>query len=233
MSTIGGTNMSANGAVASLIQGAGWSSAATASAGGASSPSGPSAASSAPTDIVDLSNRAKQILARARSEQLAADKLTDLLLSLHSSERNKTTQQVKANDGSSLFDQLSSTTKAQPPNTTQWEAGSKYGDPTISDADFLAQIKPALMNSAQGLPPEQRQALESAINNGTLNIQKASDVAGLNYRSTVSYTGTPGGLQGMSVNHQSNPTGDAKDALDQGRAYAFWTADRGDVYVSW
>jgi hypothetical protein len=37
----------------------------------------------------------------------------------------------------------------------------------------------------------------------------------------------------MSVTHQSNPTGAAKDALDQGRAYAFWTADRGDVYVSW
>ncbi len=89
------------------------------------------------------------------------------------------------------------------------------------------------MSSAEGLPPEQRQALEAAFDSGTIRIQKASDVAGLNYHSTVGYTQTPSSLQGMSINHQSNSTGAAKDALDEGRAYAFWTADRGDVYVSW
>jgi hypothetical protein len=76
-------------------------------------------------------------------------------------------------------------------------------------------------------------AMEAAINNGTIQIQKASEVLGVNYHSTVSYTGSPGGLEGMTVTLQSNPTGAAKDALDQGRAYAFWSEDRGDVYISW
>jgi hypothetical protein len=142
-------------------------------------------------------------------------------------------QQGKAGDGSSLFDQLRGSQTSSKSSTTQWEAGSKYGDSTTSDADFLEKIKPALLSSAEGLPPEQRQALEAAISNGTIQFQKASDVAGLNYHSTVSYTGSPGGLEGMTVTHQSNPTGAAKDALDQGRAFAFWAPDRGDVYVSW
>ena len=112
--------------------------------------------------------------------------------------------------------------------------GSKYGDPTISDADFLTKYSASLESYAEGLSPEQRQAFEAAIGSGTLQFQKASDVDGLNYRSTVTYSGSPGGLQGMTVSHQSSaPTGAAKDAIDQGRAYVFWTEDRGDVYVTW
>ncbi len=86
---------------------------------------------------MDLSDRAKQILAQAKSEQLAADKLSDLLVSLHTLEGKKTSQQGKA-DSSSLFDELTDTAKTQTSAATQWEAGSKYGDPTISDADFLS-----------------------------------------------------------------------------------------------
>jgi len=171
-------------------------------------------------------------LARAKSDRTAADKLNTLLQSLKNPDGKDTTSKAKADDGTSLFDKLSGRQTSSKLSTTQWEAGSKYGDPTISDSDFLEKIKPALMTSAEGLPPEQRQALETAVNNGAIQFQKASDVAGLNYHSTVNYTGSPGGLEGMTVTHQSNPTGAAKDALDQGRAFAFWAADRGDVYVS-
>jgi hypothetical protein len=234
MSTISAANTSANSALASLIKDAASSVSALASQGSTSSPSSaPSASSSDPVDTVDLSDRAKQILARVKTDQLATDKLSNLLQSLHDPDGKNAASKPKSDDGTSLFDKLSGRTQPQTSSTTQWEAGSKYGDPTISDSDFLEKIKPSLMTSAEGLPPEQRQALEAAINNGTIQIQKASDVAGLNYHSSVSYTGSPGGLQGMSVTHQFNPTGTAKDALDQGHAYAFWTADRGDVYVSW
>jgi hypothetical protein len=30
-----------------------------------------------------------------------------------------------------------------------------------------------------------------------------------------------------------NPTGAIKDAIDQGKAIAMWSADRGDIYITW
>jgi hypothetical protein len=233
MSTISATNTSANSAIASLIKDAASSGATTAAQGSTSSSGAPSASSTDPTDSVDLSDRAKQILARAKSEQLAADKLDALLQSITNPDGKNIESKAKTSDQTSLFDQLTGSQTSSKSSATQWEAGSKYGDPTISDSDFLEKIKPVLVSLAERLPPEQRQAMETAVNNGTIQIQKASDVAGLNYHSTVSYTGSPGGLEGMTVTHQSNPTGAAKDALDQGRAHVFWSADRGDVYVSW
>lgn len=233
MSAIAVAKPSAYNAAASLLNSA-TSSTADAPPKNGEAPSPDSATSSAnPTDTVDLSDRAKQILARAKSEQLAADKLNALLQSIKNPDGKGIASKAGTSDQTSLFDQLSGSQTSSKSSATQWEAGSKYGDPTISDLDFLEKIKPVLESLAERLPPEQRQAMEAAVNNGTIQIQKASDVAGLNYHSTVSYSGSPGGLEGMTVTHQSNPTGAAKDALDQGRAYAFWAEDRGDVYVSW
>jgi hypothetical protein len=233
MSAIAATNSSAYSAAASLLNSA-TTSAAEAPPKSGEAPSPDSATSSGnPTDTVDLSDRAKQILARAKSEQLAADKLSVLLQSIKNPDGKGIASKAGTSDQTTLFDQLSGSQTSSKSSTTQWEAGSKYGDPTISDSDFLEKVKPALLASAEGLPPEQRQALEAAINNGTIQFQKASDIAGLNYHSTVTYTGSPGGLEGMTVTHQSNPTGAAKDALDQGRAFTLWAPDRGDVYVSW
>uniref|UniRef100_Q07S48 Uncharacterized protein n=1 Tax=Rhodopseudomonas palustris (strain BisA53) TaxID=316055 RepID=Q07S48_RHOP5 len=235
MNAIAAVNSSATSAVASLLSDA----ASAATAGGTSvatakkSNQAGSSASRNPVDIVDLSDRAKQILARARTEQVAAGKLSDLVQSLQSPDGKTNAAKPKSDDAASLFDKLSGRAQTQASSTTQWEAGSKYGDPTISDAEFIDTIKDSLLTSLSGAPAEKVVALQAAIDSGTIQIQKASNVAGLNYQSTVSYTGSPGGLQGMSVTHQSNPTGAAKDSLDQGRALVFWTADRGDVYVSW
>jgi hypothetical protein len=230
MSTVDVTSFVANGAIASLLMEN--ASSATSTSGTSPISAVPADSPSGPVDKVDLSDHAKQILARAKTEQLAADKLSGLLQSLRNPDGEKASSKGLG-DGSSLYAQPSGNTASSKTGTVEWEAGSKYGNPTISDSDFLSKYEPMLRGYAEGLPPEQRQAMEAAISNGTIQIQKASDVAGLNYRSSVNYTGTAGGLQGMSVNHQSNPTGAAKDALDQGQAYAFWTEDRGDVYVTW
>jgi hypothetical protein len=235
MSAIAAVNSSATSAVASLLRNA----ASTATVDGTSTSAttkSDQVASSArgnPVDIVDLSDRAKQILARAKTEQVAASKLSDLVQSLQSPEGKTSASKAKSDDGTSLFDKLSGRTQTPTSGTTQWEAGSKYGDPTISDGAFIDKIKDALLTSLSGAPAEKVAALQTAIDSGTIQIQKASDVAGLNYQSSVSYTGSPGDLQGMSVTHQSNPTGAIKDAIDQGNALAMWTADRGDIYITW
>lgn len=82
-------------------------------------------------------------------------------------------------------------------------------------------------------PPEKRAALEAAITNGTLKIQKGSEVEGYNTRTTITYNVGPGGGQGMSTSGCRPPTGAAKEAIDSGNAVGLWTADRGDVFISW
>ncbi|WP_377830928.1 hypothetical protein ACFKHW_39895 (plasmid) [Bradyrhizobium lupini] len=230
MSTVSMTSSVANGAIASLL----LENASPAGGAPGTSPLSaiPASSPSGPVDRVDLSDHAKQILARAKTEQIAAGKLSDLLQSLRDPNREETPSR-DLSDSFSPYAQPSGNAASSNGATTQWEAGSKYGNPTISDSDFMSKYEPMLRGYTEGLPQEQRQAMEAAISNGTIQIQKASDVPGLNYRSSVSYTGTAGGLQGMSVHHQSNPTGAAKAALDQGQAYVFWTEDRGDVFVTW
>ncbi len=76
-------------------------------------------------------------------------------------------------------------------------------------------------------------ALQAAIDNGTLKIQKGSDVPGYNNRTVVTYSGSPGGLEGMSTSAYVQPTGAVKDAINQGNAFAAWTEDRGDISLTW
>ena len=233
MAAISATNTSANGAIASLIQDAASAGATAASQRStSSSASAPSASSTDPTDTVDLSDRAKQFLARAKSEQAAADKLNTLLQSLKSPDGKDVASKAKTSDQTSLFDQLSGQRQQQTNNTT-WTAGSKYGDASISDAAFIDKSKDAFLGALAGAPPEKLAALQAAINSGTLKIQKGSDVPGYNNRTVVTYSGSPGGLQGMSTSAYVPPTGAVKDAIDQGNAIALWTEDRGDIYVTW
>lgn len=237
MSAIAAVNSSATSAVASLLSNA--ASAATTggtSAGAAKADQGTSSASGNPVDIVDLSDHAKQTLARAKTEHVAAGKLSDLVQSLQSSGSKNPASKPKSDDGSSLFDKL--TAQPQTSDKTTWEAGSKYGDASISDADLTTELKGSFLQQAdaydkQGLPPEVGQALRDAVNTGTLKFQKASDIPDLNFHSTVTYSGVPGGLQGGGVATDQHPTGATKVAIDQGTAIAAWTADRGDVYITW
>jgi hypothetical protein len=86
---------------------------------------------------------------------------------------------------------------------------------------------------AAGLPPEAGQALRNAVANGTLKFQKASDVPDLNFHSQQIFTKNAfGTIDGWGTTSQ-HPTGATKDAIDQGKAIAPWSADRGDIYVTW
>ena len=108
-------------------------------------------------------------------------------------------------------------------------AGSKWGDPTLSDAEFLERAKDFLLSNAadQGWAPEKLQAFRDAVARGTLKFRKASEVPDLNYHTT---TYSDGGMANWTTR---SPVGAVKEALDKGEALAFWSADRGNVYVTW
>jgi hypothetical protein len=238
MSTISAADTSANSAIASMIKGAASSGAATASQGNTSSSSAPSASSTDPTDTVDLSDRAKEFLARAKSEQLAADKLNTLLQSLKNPDGNDATSKAEADEGTSLFDKLSGRAQTQTSSDTQWVAGAPYGDASISDADWTKKMKAGLEQQADqmdavGLPPEAGQALRNAVANGTLKFQKASEVPDLNFHSQATFTKNAFGTIDSFISHSYHPAGATKDAIDQGKALPMWSADRGDIYITW
>jgi hypothetical protein len=153
--------------------------------------SGATAGSETSAVVLDLSERAKMIMARAQADGLVADR--------------------------------------PPPS------GSSKRAVPISDADFAAKYQDQIAWTASQLdkylPPESAQALRTALANGTLKFQSATDVAGLNTQTSVAYAA--GGGPGLSVAMSSRPTGAVKDAIDQGSAFVFWTSDRGNVYVTW
>jgi len=231
MSAIAPANASGYSAVAALLNNAASAATGGSPQAGGSATSDAATPSADPTDIVDLSDRAKQVLARAKSEQAAADKLSALVQSLNPDRKNPEAK-PKSDDGTSVFDKLSGRTRQQT-SDTEWAAGSKYGDPSISDAAFVDKYKDAMLGALTGFPPEKVAALQAAIDSGTLTFQKGSDVPGYNTRTSVTYSGEPGGLQGMSTSGHAAPTGSAKDAIEAGNAFGFWTEDRGDVYVTW
>jgi hypothetical protein len=201
---------------------------------------------SSPATVVELSDDAKAIIARAKTDQAVADWLQANIDGLKG-RGGKPPSAQHASDPTDLYKQISSlsaaqaddgTSSADAGNSTQWEAGSKWGDASISDAEFAEKYESSFSWWAdefdQYLPPEKGQALRQAIASGTLKFQKASEVEGLNTHSTITYTTGPGGVgQGMSWHFNSHPTGAAKEAIDQGNAFVTWTEDRGDVYVTW
>jgi hypothetical protein len=225
-------NSSATNAVASLLTNA--ASSATADAGSAVNKSASSDAtppSRDPVDTVDLSDRAKATLARAKTEQFAADKLAAQLQATRNPDGKPEAAPSKFSpDTSKLFDALNGSAAA---SETNWTVGSKWGDASISDAAFIDKYKDAFLGGLTGLPPEKREALQAAINTGALKFQQGSEVAGYNTRTVVTYNGGSGGGQGMSSSGYRAPTGAVKEAIEAGNAVALWTEDRGDVYVTW
>jgi hypothetical protein len=118
------------------------------------------------------------------------------------------------------------------------DAPAPYGDPTISDQQLIDKLKGTLLGTADtddqaGLAPEVGQALRDAVTNGTLKVQQASDVPGLNMHSTNTYSPSSIGGPSGSGTTSTNPTGSVKEALKAGRAMAMWTSDRGNIYISW
>ena len=207
-------------------------SSATADAGTKTASSDATSSSRDPVDTVDLSDRAKATLARAKTEQFAADKLAAQVQATRnpSGKSGAAPSKPAADDASKLFDALYGSAAGSESN---WTVGSKWGNAAISDAEFIDKYKDAFLGALAGMPPEKREALQAAINAGTLKFQQGSEVTGYNTRTDVSYSNGPGGGQGMSTSGYRAPTGAAKEAIDAGDAVALWTEDRGDVYVTW
>lgn len=238
MSAIAATNSSDSNALLSLLR-SGAAAGAEATSPASDKTDGASRSGDGPAVVVDLSDHAKATLARAKTEQAAADKLAAQLQAARDPDSKGKAAKADSSDGSQLFDKLSGRVQSQQTGGATWEAGSIYGDPTKSDAQFLAGINDTLLATAdnydrQGFAPDVGQALRNAVANGALKIQKASDVPDLNMQSTQIYLPNPfGGGPGMWGSVSQNPTGATKDAIDRGNALAMWTADRGDVYISW
>lgn len=124
------------------------------------------------------------------------------------------------------------------PGGTPSEAGSKWGDPTMTDEEFFkAHVHDSMLSQAEafdknGYPPEVGNALRAAAAKGAgaVTVQKASEVPDLNTHYEVIYTSN--GL-GMDFEWTRNPTGEPKAAMDAGKAFWMWTESRGTVYVTW
>jgi hypothetical protein len=206
-----------------------------------------------PSSTVELSDRAKDLLARTKIEQAIADQLAEVMLAASDDKsRQKPQSRLSSDELSQLFQSTLNKTAqaagkaapradpmAHPQSTTQWQNHAPYGDPTMSDEQFLSQMKDTLLWFADiydqnGSPPEVGQALRDAVKNGTVKVQRASDVPDLNFKSTQTFTPSAlgGGYDSIGGITQ-NPTGATKEAIDQGRAIALWNMDRGDIYISW
>jgi hypothetical protein len=257
MTVIAAANSSAYNAVASLLANAANIAPDSARAN-QSAATDQQASSGEPKESVDLSDHAKRVLARAKSEQSAAEKLSDLVQSLQNSNSKSHTLKTKPNDGPSFEDlsgsQASSQTKpndgpsfedvsgsqvSSKSGDTQWVAGAPYGDASKSDAEF----KKAIMIEFEGRAYvferegnwEAAQSIRNGYANGTLKFQRAADVPDLNFTSQNVFAKNAWGTWDTiySTSSSQNATGSVKEALDQGRAVAMWTPDRGDVYITW
>ncbi|WP_157874591.1 hypothetical protein [Streptomyces sp. AcH 505] len=237
MSTIAATNSSADNAIVSLLRSG--SMAGTEASGQIQTPAKPSP-SGDPVDIVDLSDRAQAVLARAKVDKVAADRLAAQVQAAKGSD--KPGQSSTAGDASTplqttRYAQWAATLTA--PSTVR-DAPAPYGDPTTSDAQFIKDnaINETLLGLAdtydkQGFSPDVGQAIRTAVANGTFKIQQASDVPDLNMHSVNIYTPSSIGGPSQWGSVSQSPTGTTKQALDQGKALALWSADRGNIYISW
>ncbi|WP_082711601.1 hypothetical protein [Methylobacterium indicum] len=198
--------------------------------------------SAGPATIVDLSDRAKALLAQSRVAQDVAENLAKQIAAMKGKDSDqiknqyKTDFPAKTSQDIDIFKVISELDLGKKTEQTKWKAGAPYGDPTTSDAEFL---KNNLFDqegfAPQGWSPEEVRTFKDAIRNGTVKIQNAADIEGLNFTSWQVFTpnaNNGAGHDSMGGTSQ-NPTGDVKKAIDSHRAMAMWTADRGDVYLSW
>ncbi|MGZ7870409.1 hypothetical protein ACXR8U_32795 (plasmid) [Methylobacterium radiotolerans] len=199
-------------------------------------------ATAGPAAVVDLSDRAKAMIAQNRTAQDVADRLAQQAAAQRGDDASQagSARKAQTSAGSSeapdIYGALKSASANQSTKQTDWEAGAPYGDPTLSDADFLKNNLLADMDlTGAGWSTEDAQAFKNAIQSGTIKIQKASEIDGLNFKSWQTFTPNPNNGAGYDTTGGTtqNPTGEVKKAIDAHRGMAMWTADRGDVYLSW
>lgn len=200
MSTISSANFGANDALLSLLR---PSSQGDLEPSGANSLSQPSSSSRTPVDTVHLSDRAQAILARAKVEQAAADKLTAQLSSANGNPKNNSgtssgnfaalsdhLQQLindhRRPDGTvSSFTETVNDVFDAPPSTPN-EINDWYKNEEARAADAAsAEPDPTLKAQAQ--------AYLQAVRDRQVTVISAQDIPDLNFHNTKILQGGEGG----------------------------------------
>lgn len=237
MGAISTVNTSTSSAIVSLINEAASSASTSSQTAASSSASNSSNSSSDPVDTVDLSDHAKQVLAHAQAEQVAADKLSELVQSLQAQNGEAST----SNEGSSIVAQSSGSTNTtsslQNSMTTYLQQLVKTHTnsdgtiqnfsvsvnnfitaPTTADEkqQYLQSIASSINDQAStamadpDIPASEKADalnLQQALQTGTLQVLNATDIPGLNFQNTVTFSGGAIGSQAngtFSYNHNAS-----------------------------
>ena len=174
------------------------------------------------TDSLDLSDHAKAILERAKTDQVAADKLTAFLQSAKESVTGK--QAPASKDGTQIFDSLtgrnrSNSAGGEPASAGEFEdavldrliESHRNADGTVRDysavardvftpatsaeqvSDWYQTNGQAWINSAQARPTEWGTSLAAAVQAREVTFHSAADFADLNFHNTYTFEGGEGG----------------------------------------
>jgi hypothetical protein len=253
MSAITAANSSAYSAVASLLRNA------SSSAGSAGTSAGIGATASSagvPVDSIDLSDSAKATLARAKTDQVAADKLAALVQAGRNSDGKP---ESAAGNVSQVFDQLTGRTQSQQASpsgedatlralgadskaliaaNTQPDGTVKSYSSTVSNylvvpstpqeiSNWYKTDGQAFIDGAQLSSDQNYKGLAQAVQERTVTIQSAKDIPGLNFHNTATFTGSENGSSGGL---RSSYNLDAAIFKDPTTSYL--VADNGTV-ISW
>jgi hypothetical protein len=229
MSVITAANSSATNAVASLLSNAASSATTDAGTPAKATATDPAASSASrdPVDAVDLSDRAKATLARAKSEQAAADKLAALVQTLKGRGSDKTKSKADSTDPQDIFQKLSgsvATTKGLEDYLDSLTAANKNSDgtynnftTTVDDVftgpstpqqidDWYKNETQVVTEGAKVFTNEDYQVYAQAVLDRTVTIQSAKDIPDLNFHNTWILQGGEGG---RSINGTSSYNHDA------------------------
>ena len=195
---------------------------------------------STPATIVDLSDRAKAMLERNKADQLVADHLQEQLTAnrANSAPKNKSAASLLETAPATLLrDGLKSADfkniEAQQRRMLSGEQ-LQLGQENMSTEDaFIDGAMRATVNMMLTLESTGRTAeaadLRAALANGTVNVQRASEVADLNL--VYKYEKTPGG-ESSSMNW-GRATGEPKALIDSNHAMTLATPGQGAFFISW
>jgi hypothetical protein len=251
MTAITAANSSATNAVASLLSNAASSATTDADSTAAKATTSDPAASSAsraPVDTVDLSDRAKATLARAKTERVAADKLATLVQTLKGQGSDKTKSEVGSTDPQDIFQKLSggaATNKDLEGYLNSLTAANKNSDgtynsfsKTVDDVlivpstpqqvdDWYKNAEQAVTGGVKVFTNEDYQVYAQAVLNRIVTIQSAKDIPDLNFHNTWTLQGGEGG---RSINGTSSYNHDASIFKDPTTNYI--VSGNGTV-ISW